>query len=150
MEKAGLEGVRALRDLAPPYWDAGLQKVHAQLLESDSVFGAIAGSRLALREIRAMATPTADAESAPTLQAVKLVLTRIGFDAPRAEFLANLSEIAQGSMLGAGWTALESFERMEAQGRAFQQLLAFLNGRYHVAQTPVVIGFEDVDPSSMD
>lgn len=146
VEQVGKEAFRALRDLASCSFDKELGEVRRRFTASESVFGSIAASRTALREIDDMAAAGTTGENGgPVLDAVKLVLTHIGFDAPRAAFLANLSQIGHGSMLGANWTALESFTQMEAQGRLFQQLLAFLNGQYIVEKMPVIISFDDLD-----
>lgn len=145
VEHVGLEALRAIRDLAPPYLSADLCRMHKRFVTSEGVLGSIAASRTALREIRQMAAATGEAESKPSLEAAKIVLTHIGFDAPRSAFLAGISQIGHGSMLGRGWTLLEDFVGMEARGRAFQSLLAFLNGQYHVAPNPIVIGFGDLE-----
>lgn len=146
VEQIGTEAFRALRDLVSCSFDKELGEVRRRFTASESVFGSIAASRTALREIDQMAVAgTAGEDGGPVLDAVKLVLTHIGFDTPRAAFLANLSQIGHGSMLGANWTALESFARMETQGRTFQRLLAFLNGQYIVEKMPVIISFDDLE-----
>ncbi|MEJ5023030.1 hypothetical protein WH297_25380 [Ochrobactrum vermis] len=146
IEQVGVEAFRALRDLTSPSLDNELRRVQHRFIASDSVLGSIAGSRAALREINQMAAQRTPVENGLVeLEAIKLVLTEIGFDAPRAAFLAERSRIDQGGMLGHNWTLLESFAHMEAQGRVFQQLLAFLNGQYIVEQIPTIIGFEDLN-----
>ncbi|MGU3399961.1 hypothetical protein ACLBWS_09495 [Brucellaceae bacterium D45D] len=146
IEQVGVEALRALRDLTSPSLDSELSSVQQRFIASDSVFGCIAGSRAALREINQMAAQRKPVENGLVeLEAIKLVLTEIGFDAPRAAFLAERSRIDQGEMLGHNWTLLESFAQMEAQGRLFQQLLAFLNGQYIVEQIPIIIGFDDLN-----
>ncbi|WP_157895514.1 hypothetical protein, partial [Rhizobium sp. LCM 4573] len=127
-------------------FDGKLRDVHERFLASRSVFASIAGSNAALKDIRQISLAATGKESGPSLEMVRLTLTDIGFDVPRAAFLADLSQLSQSTlMLGANWTALESFTRMEAQGRAFQRLLAFLNGQYVVAATPDIVGFDDPD-----
>lgn len=135
-----------LRDLTSSSLDNQLLGVQQNFIASDSVFGAIAGSRTALREINQMAVQQMpDENTGVELEAIKLVLKDIGFEAPRAAFLAERSRIDQGTMLGHDWTHLESFAHMEAQGRLFQQLLAFLNGQYIVEQIYSIIGFDDLN-----
>lgn len=146
LEQAGLEAFRAVRDLSAYTFDGKFREVHERFLASQSVFAAIAGSRAALKDIRHVSLATRDADDGPVLQAVRLTLMRTGFDAPRAAFLADLSQLGQNAlMLGANWTELDDFEFVEVQGRAFQRLLAFLNGQYIVAEMPEIIGFDDLD-----
>ncbi|WP_343314994.1 hypothetical protein AAIB41_15890 [Brucella sp. BE17] len=150
IEQVGVEALRVLRDLASSSLDDGLRSVQQQFIASESVFGSIAASRTALREINQIAALRMGGENAKVeLDAIKLVLTDIGFDAPRAAFLADRSRIDHGAMLAHNWTALENFAHMEAHGRLFQQLLAFLNGQYIIEYSPALIGFDDLDPSSM-
>ncbi|KKX26161.1 hypothetical protein [Rhizobium sp. LC145] len=146
LEHTGLEAFRAIRDLAAYSFDGKLRDVHDRFLASRSVFASIAGSNAALKDIRQISLAASGEEPGPSLEMMRLTLTDVGFDAPRAAFLADLSQLSQNAlMLGANWTALESFTRMEAQGRAFQRLLAFLNGQYVVAATPDIVGFDDPD-----
>lgn len=146
LEQAGLEAFRAVRDLAAYSFDSKLCDVHGRFLASRSVFASIAGSSAALKDIRQVSLAASDAETRPVLEMVRLTLMDVGFDAPRAAFLADLSQLGHNAMvLGANWTALESFTQMEAQGRAFQRLLAFLNGQYVVAVTPAIVRFDDPD-----
>lgn len=146
LEQTGLEAFRAVRDLSAYTFDGKFREVHERFLASQSVFASIAGSRAALKDMRHASLAARDADDGPVLQAVRLTLTRTGFDAPRAAFLADLSQLGQNAlMLGANWTELDDFEFVEVQGRAFQHLLAFLNGQYIVAETPEIIGFDDLD-----
>jgi hypothetical protein len=145
LEQTGLEAFRAIRDLSGYSFSPELRTVHQGLLNSDSAFAAIASSRSALKEIRHTALATADGGNGVTIDAVLLMLTRIGFDAPRAEFLVSVSELGRSTMLGATWTALDSFPEMEASGRSFQRLLAFLNGQYVVAVEPEIVSFDSAD-----
>ncbi|MDP9837216.1 hypothetical protein J2T09_001968 [Neorhizobium huautlense] len=146
LEQVGLETFRAVRDLAAFALDPRLETVRGHFLNSPEIFGAISGSRMAIRDMRhAMTVPSAGNRD-ETLDMVRLTLTDIGFSAPRAAFLAELCELENNAlMLGAGWTALESFQFMEQQGRAFQRLLSFLNGQFVMAAAPDVIGFGDDD-----
>ncbi len=146
LEQAGLEAFRAVRDLAVYTSDRNFREVHERFLANPSVFAAIAGSRTALKDIRHLSLVTNGGQGGPVLEAVRLTLTQIGFDAPRAAFLADLGQLGSDAlMLGANWTELDDFEFMEMQGRAFQRLLAFLNGQYVLAETPETIGFDDAD-----
>lgn len=146
LEQTGLEAFRAVRDLSAYTFDGKFREVHERFLASQSVFASIAGGRAALKDMRHASLAARDADDGPVLQAVRLTLTRTGFDAPRAAFLADLSQLGQNAlMLGANWTELDDFEFVEVQGRAFQRLLAFLNGQYIVAETPEIIGFDDLD-----
>ncbi|MGI2033547.1 hypothetical protein ACRQ1B_14235 [Rhizobium panacihumi] len=145
-EQAGLEAFRALRDLSAETIDPRLGEVRSHLLASPSMFAAVAGSRTAMRDIRRTAAVDLGGDDEPTIEMVRLTLTGIGFDAPRAAFLAELSALNDNAlMLGSGWTALENFEQMQTHGRAFQRLLGFLNGQFVMAATPDVIGFGDDD-----
>jgi len=143
LEQVGLEAFRAVRDLAAFSFDPELRVIHSRFVSSSSVLSAIATSRAALRELR-QAAPDGG-PSTTTLEATRLMLTHIGFDAPRAAFLADLSQIGGNMMMSGNWTALESFELMEAQGRTFQRLLAFLNGQYVVTAMPEIVSFDDSD-----
>jgi hypothetical protein len=146
LEQTGLEAFRAIRDLAAWSFDGKLRDVHDRFLASPSVFASIAGSRAALKDIRQISRAASGEETGPMLEMTRLTLTDVGFDAPRAAFLADLSQLGPNAMmLGANWTALESFTGMEAQGRAFQRLRAFLNGQYILAETLETIGFDDYD-----
>ncbi len=146
LEQTGLEAFRAVRDLAVYTSDRNFRAVHERFLANPSVFAAIAGSRTALKDIRHLSRLMTGEQGGPVLDAVRLTLTQIGFDAPRAAFLADLGQLGgQALMLGANWTELDDFEFMEMQGRSFQRLLAFLNGQYVLAETPETIGFGDAD-----
>lgn len=146
LEQVGLEAFRAVRDLAAFTLDPKLHEVRSHFLNSPEIFGAISGSRMALRDMRHSITAPSDGNREQTLDMVRLTLSDIGFSAPRAAFLAELCELENNAlMLGAGWAALESFQRMEQQGRAFQRLLSFLNGQFVMAAAPDVIGFGDDD-----
>lgn len=143
LEQFGLGAFRSVRDLAGFAFNAELREMHRRFVSSSSVLASIATSRAALREVRHDAL--AASSNGVTLEATRLMLAHIGFDAPRAAFLAELSQIGGNMMLGANWTALENFELMEVQGRTFQRLLAFLNGHYVVTTMPEVIHFDDGD-----
>jgi hypothetical protein len=144
LEQAGLDGFHAVRDLAAFTLDPKLDVVRTYFLNSASVFGSISGSRTALREVRQAVTTSGDGKV--TLDMVRLSLTEIGFSAPKSAFLADLCDLENNAlMLGSGWTALESFQAMEKQGRAFQRLLSFLNGQFVMAALPDVIDFDDDD-----
>lgn len=146
LEQTGLEAFRAVRDLAIYSSDRNFRDVQERFLANPSVFASIAGSRAALKDIRHLSLVMNGAQEGPVLEAVRLTLTQIGFDVPRAAFLADLSKLGRDTMmLGANWTELEDFEFMEMQGGAFQRLLAFLNGQYVVAEIPETIGFDDAD-----
>lgn len=147
-ERAGLEALQAVRHLSALHGNVEFSRVRRLLLESGSVFGAIATSRTALREIREISGMALDGEEngGISLEAVKLVLEHIGFSAPQALFLADLSQARPRTILEAGWTALEDFAEMQAKGRVFQRILAFMNGQYVVEVPPLLIGFDDLEP----
>ncbi|PRD41761.1 hypothetical protein C5748_20080 [Phyllobacterium phragmitis] len=146
LEQTGLEAFRAIRDLASLAFDAKLRDIHQRFLASQSVFSSIAASRTALRDIRHVSLMTDHQGAGTEMEAIRLTLTHIGFDAPRAAFLADLSQFGSNALiLRANWTAIDGFARMEVQGRAFQRLLAFLNGQYVVPNVLELVDFDNPD-----
>lgn len=146
-EKAGLEAYRAISALAASQAGDELCEARQMLVGDTTILAAIATSRTALLKVRQASLGTVTEEGdGLCLDAVKLQLEHIGFQAPRAQFLADLSgRIGHRSMLEAGWTALDDFSTMQAKGAVFQRLLALLNGQYLVVAQPVMISFDDLD-----
>ncbi|GGB05649.1 hypothetical protein GCM10011491_37160 [Brucella endophytica] len=145
LEQAGLEAFRVIRDLATLAFDSPLREVHTQFLGSQSIFSSISGSRLALRDIRYVSRMTGHQNAGTELEAIRLTLTNIGFDAPHSAFLADLSQSESNAlMLRGNWTTVD-FARMELQGRAFQRLLTFLNGQYIVPNVLDLVAFDNPD-----
>lgn len=146
LETSGLAAFRAIRDLGAYPSDRLFRQVHEQFLASPGVFASIVGSPAALRDIQQLSLVNNGAPDLPVLEAVRLTLTQIGFDAPRAAFLADISQLGSNSLLLEGnWTELDDFEFIETQGAVFQRLLVFLNGQFVIAQNWQTIGFEDPD-----
>jgi hypothetical protein len=146
LERTGLEAFRAIRDLSAYPCDAQVRDVHERFLNSQSVFASIAGSHAALTDILRVSSAANGSGEGADQEAVRLTLVHIGFDAPRAAFLADLSQLGrEAMMLGATWTELTDFAHVELQGRAFQRLLTFLNGQYIIGCLPDVVHFDDPD-----